>query len=388
MTASKPNPTLVTADFRSTPPPFDIVFAGTRFGTPPEQSVKTRLEDLTDSTFVSFALEGGAVSIWVADNRGMRFYLANGPAGEVIAAARRLQLLCQDPTSSDTLLKKHCRRLHHLLLEPVASLLEAQREVKLHLAANFPFVPMSLLEGADGNRFGDVYTHRYVTDFPWDQQAEGLESIDAGAKLLLVDADSGCGCPDYLMQVAMLFPQSDMLCGPAATWEKLARLAPAAELLHIRSRASLGERGPLLQVSAAARGEQMSEGPVHFLDPAEVAPDWLRTCKLAVLDLDWVEHEADNENPHVATDPMAHAPLDLAHAMHRMGAARTIFAAWPVEASARATYFNALYNGLADGHSPQSAVHWAAQALRQESRWCHPHYWASFQCCTRNNLQQ
>ncbi|MCU0229665.1 MAG: hypothetical protein MUF01_18695, partial [Bryobacterales bacterium] len=239
-----------------------------------DQAVEARLENLTQSTFVSFAVEGNSISIWVADNRGMRFHAANGSFGDVMDALRELRGLCEHPWSSQHRLMQRARQLYQLLLEPVKGLLDPRREIQFHMGGNFPHVPMGLLADRDGTPVGDVYTHRYVTGFPWEWPSSPGDCFGVGSRLLFAAADDG-HCPDYLMQAAMRFPQNDMVCGPGATWQQVSRLAPAAELLHLQGKARMGERGPLLLLGEGADAARQREDlGLQTIDPAGIAPDW------------------------------------------------------------------------------------------------------------------
>ncbi len=346
--------------------------------------VQECLSRLQHDTFLSYALEGSVVSIWVADNRGMRFHVGNASAGEVITAARQLRNLCRNPESDLKALHVLSQRLYQTLLQPVASLLEKDREIHVHFAANFPFLPFALLRDANGVLFGDTYLFRYAKDLPWHSRERASSKFDAHGKFLFVDAISSHTCADYLSQSSAMFPSADILCGASATWAEVGRLAPAADVVHVRCRGTHTRRGPALHFGVQPAHESQRSAQPLLIFPRELNAGWLKICRLAVMDVEWTPTSSPQRMEDASTEDDG-ASIALGQLMHDVGAANTLFTAWNVLEEARTAYLVAFYGALRLGQSVSLALCCAAQQMRSRRAWQHPHHWAAFQCSALHN---
>lgn len=252
--------------------------------------------------------------------------------------------------------------------------------------SELPHHPFALLRSPSGDYFGDTYAFRIAKDFPWQRVRTTLPAFDANSKLLLVDAIPRRDCDCYLMATANLFPHNDMLCGRAATLEQLIRLAPVAEVIHMRCPAIQPQRGPALRLAGKATHDLRDTDHRDCLYPQEAAPGWLRVCRLAVLDVEW-EHDSRTHTEASATVGFAtDAHATITHGFHTAGTENALAPMWNTPEDARAEYFTALYGALRLGLRVQESVRRASQRVRNQRAWRHPHHWAAFQCSAMHNI--
>lgn len=390
-----------------------------------DQLLRQQLECLTGDTFISFAFAGNGISIWVADDRGMRFHAAPATATEMMVNSRRLIALCAEPGSAVNEVLAVSRWLYQTLIAPIEALLDDTRTIHLHTAGDFPWIPFGLLRTERGEWFGDRYRLRIARNFPWHGEMAIRETlIERGLatdiRFLIVDAmpaptEPGSrnrrdyGSPDcdggplhdegegYAVRLASLMPGGRVLQGQSANGEALLRQVPDATVLHLRCAAMEGPMGAALQIpgsldqsairdaDASSRHTEPSAGNGIF--PMETPPDWLANCRLALLDVQWSVPPGQQSAVQGTATSVPAARKALVLAMHRLGVVHLVAPLWNSGPEPRACYFEAYYRALAAGEALEECESRAAKAVRKFRRWNHPHHWAPFQGSTLHHLQ-
>lgn len=365
-----------------------------------DQLVNERLTQFQNETFVSFAMIGSAISIWIADNRGMRFHVAEAVASEVISAARSLHDLCRLPESDCKTINGLSSFLYKTLFEPVAYHLDVARELRIHLAEGFPQLPFMVLRLPSGEYFGDTYRFRLVEDFPWRRTSRTVTQVSAKSRALIVDGSAVTDeyrgklseHHENLLLVANLLPFNDMLCGAAATPHQFARLVPNAEILHARCSIVMENRGPGLHFGPEDLADLQEPDHSRCVFLREASAGWLSACALAVIDV--------VPSPvRTTTASMGHRlrrPIhevgfsmgmvrELTQTLHAVGVQNALIPQWDSSSNARQLYLRSFYRALHAGETPQAAARLATGEIRNDPRWQHVHHWAAFHFSSRYN---
>ncbi len=334
-------------------------------------SFRRHLGSLTQETFVSFTGVQDSISIWVADDRGMHFCLAEMPLSSIQTLSGELLELLADPGSNQGRIHWLGRRLYRGLFGPIARLLDPSRGIAVHCSGDLRCVPLGLLESEDGELLLNRFSSWDAADFPWHPSKARSTIIPRNAQMLIIDiprvrADeaksSSSPASGELLFVARAFPHNDMICDVSVTREQFDRLAPQADLLHCRTVLSDGAQGPQLNLAPDSVGGEtlplLSYGRHTFSHGT-----------LAVMDVECRPQ---------GTEGALSLWQTTCHALHYAGITNVVIPRWNLSAEARRAFLELFYGDLKDGISARESFQRATVKVRAIPKWRHPHYWAGF----------
>lgn len=336
-----------------------------------DRSVRRHLKSLTGETFVSFTSVRDAVSIWAADDRGMHFFQAELPLTEIQALSGEFLALIEKPGANPKRIQWLSRCLYHVLLGPIAPLLEPSRSLAVHFSEELQCIPVGALESEDGAPLLERFPVWSAADFPWRATVPAAEAISGEARLLVVDTLSsqpGAAANAPLPRegrpslASAVFPNHDLVCGASVTREQFSQLALQAEVLHCRTELTDAVRCPCLHFA-------INEAEPVTLPLPGYNPHPFPRCALGVLDVEYHGGAAGG------TQEIWRRATNL---LHYCGVTNVVIPRWNVPAETRRAFHEAFYEELKNGVSLREAMRTAPLKLRSDPQWRHPHHWAGF----------
>jgi hypothetical protein len=374
-TAFSGSPIGMTSDF----------LTGIRGSNPgPDRTFHEQLRMLHHASFVSFARVQDSVSIWIADNRGMQFLLAERGFRNVQDLNEELLSLARTPQANEQAIAKLGTEICRVLFGPISRMLDPERSLCVHCGPGLHHTPLSLLRVEDGSLLSERYRTVLAADFPSREGSEAAERLSSDSPFLFLDAGAArdCGgaakapCRDALAEpvdkdyLRLRFRRVDALTGAAATSEAFEHLASRAEGIHCRVAISEGAHGPQMQLAPAAAARDPFDGSnVAYLPLAVLRRKALGQCRLGVFDAKLVPSQ-----PHESHQLWQRCR----GALHHAGIANVLLPRWEVNSAVTHCFLGSFYARLLGGVAIDIAFRDAAATVRGTKGWEHPHYWAGF----------
>lgn len=278
--------------------------------------------------------------------------------------ARKLYLLCSDPSSPEREWRLAARELAGYLIAPIEDDLEPNVPLSVDLDDALSAVPLTVLPARSGQPFGEKFAVRLVAGTPVVRPAPlttagpmlavGVSAVSAGEETLLPLPDAVAEARD----AAAHFADARLLLNRDATVQQIERDLTQAAAFHFAGHARQTAGGAAL-VSGA-----------QDITASELAHMDLSRCQLAVISTCSAEPPQWGGKPH---------RLGLASALLEAGAAGVLATRWQLDSAAARLYTQAFYDRLASGAEASKAAQAAAFDIRRTPGFEHPFYWAAFQ---------
>lgn len=193
--------------------------------------------------------------------------------------------------------------------------------------------------------------------------ALGNPSLGEGSEESLPAAET------QVLEIARVFGQnrSRTLIGDAASEDAFKLDGPNFDLLHFATHGVVNDTAPLYSHLLLAQ-EHLAPGEDGLLEAWELMRMKLR-ARLAVLSACETARGRLSDGEGM---------IGLSWALLVAGCPSTIVSHWKVDSASSTALMIAFYQHLRDGASPREALREASLALRQETRFRHPFYWAPF----------
>lgn len=351
----------------------------------PERTFHEQLRLLRSASFVSFARVQDSVSIWLADNRGMQFLIADRGFRDVQDMSEELVALAQTPRSRRQAIAKLGVELFRVLFSPVCQQLDPKRLLYVHCGPGLHHIPLSLLRVGERCLLSDRYRAVLAADFPSRERCETREKLSCDSPILFLDpgeapegrlpgaaSDSkplsaGTVDEDFLR---LRFRSVDSLTGASATCDAFAHLAAYAQGIHCRVAISEGVHGPRFPLApATASANAGVDAARGYLPLTALRRKALAECRLGVFDAKWLPNRPDE---------MHLLWQRCRGALHHAGIANVLLPRWEVDSGVTRCFFGSFYPSILAGTAIDAAFLEATATVRGTKGWEHPHYWAGF----------
>lgn len=327
----------------------------------------SRISSLKHSTLISFAVFPDSISVWIADNRGIRNVPI--PAGKDILEpeVERFSVLCSDPDSSLQKVNSLGFRLYKMLIDPIEPLLEPGRVLIIEGEGILNRMPWAALSISDSKQLylTDRYTivnspglfysapsrtrarlERAVIVYP------GAVSVEGRHYEPLPNAE------DEVNYIRRLLPYAVPLEAETATTAQVLSEIRHSSLFHFAGHA----------LTQATGGELLlRDGP---LSAAKLRNTTLSRSPLVVL--------SACSTGVTAGDP-ARDPNGLVRAFLAAGASQVVATQWDVDSQASFTFSKNFYASLRKSPDVAIAISDARKAIRSNPATQHPFYWGAFE---------
>jgi hypothetical protein len=359
--------------------PVPELLTGLRSAHPgPERTFHEQLRMLRSASFISFARVQDSVSIWIADNRGMQFLIAERGFRDVAGMCEELLALARTPRSEPQAIAKLGVALFRVLFDPIRHQLDSKRLLYVHCGPGLDHLPLSLLRVEEDCLLSERYRTSIAADFPSRERFEAAGKLSADAPFLFLDAgaaparfsDAPLAGPVDEDFLRLRFCSLVALTGSSATWEAFENLAASAQGIHCRVAITDGVHGPQLPLAAAEGatnpGQDAAPG---YLPLAALRRKALAECRLGVFDAKWLPNRADE---------MHLLWQRCRGALHHAGIANVLLPRWEVDSAVTYCFLGRFYTRLVAGTAIDAAFRDAVASIRCTKGWEHPNYWAGF----------
>jgi CHAT domain-containing protein len=331
-----------------------------------------RLPPSNQAAWLSYALVGNQLALWIADSSGTDFHFIE--LNQIAAKAQRLSALLANPDSSVPLIHTLSRQLFQQLLGPVASRLAQTPTLIIDADAPLANIPWSVLENSTGQPL--LESHALVLTRGWYEAASHAVNQPLQLRPGLIVADPELDDPSarslpplrdareesFALQTRL--PATKLLTGGDAKLNLVRQLLPHQRLLHYAGHGvSNGGFGAL--VLAKEPGF-----PMRLFTAQQISDLDLSSTELVVL-------AACSTG--IGEQSGAFDLSSLVRAFLEAGATRVVAARWNIDSKPTARFMTEFYTGLLNKVPPAQSLRAAALAIRSKPLTSHPYYWAAFE---------
>jgi len=319
---------------------------------------------------LSFVGLPSGVAAWLATRRGLQFRWLDPQTKAVGEAAGRLVRACATPRSPVSVLRRDARQLSQWLLGPWDKELDEVRTLVVETDGPVASLPWAALVRSNGHFWQeDLAVRNRVWSSPRSAPQVQLASVKSvlvvGAPAVVSDGDWP-PLPDARAEAEKVFSRfprsSRLLVGQQATLTEVRERLPAAEIFHFAGHGYGGEGGGLI-----LRG---TGGAPALLRAAEIQGADLSRCRLAVLS-GCATGVGERNGP---GDPQS-----LVRAFLRAGARQVVASLWNLNSAATHLLIGEFYTALFSDATVAESLRTAGAAVRSNSEYQHPYYWAGLQ---------
>jgi CHAT domain-containing protein len=319
-----------------------------------------------DVVLVQYFPTGRRLFIFLVTRQGLQVRTLTLSSTQLKASVKRARhLLIRGGTAGDfqpgASLRQELRQLDEWLLEPVRADLSAARVVALRPTQILHYVPFAALLGKDGK----YQVERQAT-------VNLVKSADLSLltraprprpkSLLAFGNPDGTlpGAAREVKEIVALFAKTNPAIGAAATAERLRSMDPSTGYLHLATHGILAPTDPRQSYLVLARS-RLRTADIYALNLSGVGLVTLSACNTAVQE----------------TNPGAEVH-SLAEAFSVAGGQSVLASLWSVSDDGTRALMVRFYQEVLRGRSLAESLRKAQLSLRQNPRYAHPFFWASF----------
>jgi CHAT domain-containing protein len=313
---------------------------------------------------ISFVVLHDRTVAWLQEGARVTVHISTLSDAALANLTLEFQRAAGDPRTAIVTTRAAGQRLYQILLQPFAEHLHG----RIWIEPDGPLagLPWEALVTADGHWAGDLAT--YVVAIEGIRHSE-VPSIGVQSRLLAVAASNGGreyqqdlpplpGAAREAQTIGGMFRDAMVLTGNDATFDKVSRALPQAEIFHFAGHH--GDTGLLLKEV---------EGRPGALDINAFAATAHPICRLAVLSACQTSTTAGGEE---------WDPDTLIRTLHRLGVPAVVASRWSVDSEVTADFMKCFYEALLKGVTVDVALQRASQTIRKRTEAAHPYYWAAF----------
>jgi len=336
------------------------------------------------------APDGAIVSYLVSRNWTTAFVVTPGPCvtAHVVAAGEpelqaRVEALLDRIRARDSRYREHARKLHDLLIAPLAGRLRGVERLSIVPDGPLGALPFQTLLDTRGVPLLAHFELQYAPSVAWSLRdaapagrpqsilALGDPRISGAGQALfrsLVPGSTLGQLPDAAREareVARLYPHSRVLTGKAADEASLKGEIARHDVVHLATHALIDEAQPLYSGLVLAAGGAQDDG-------------LLEARELQSLDLEAGLVVLSACSTARGRSYSGEGVVGLAWALLSRGVPQVVVSQWNADSKATTKLMIAFHRFLVAGHSPAAALRKAQLELRRDVRYEDPLYWAPF----------
>jgi CHAT domain-containing protein len=321
---------------------------------------------------LSFAELPSGLAIWLETGRGLdfRWVKATEP---LYAAADRLARGCASEGSPAAVVRAEAKDLSRQLLGSWDGQLDGSRTLVVETDGPVGQVPWLALVRQNGHYWSDDFAVRIRAGA---SGGAAVAPVAPDSLALVVGAPAFSGreslapLPNALAEaekVSRLFRRSIPLMGRSAVLSEIRERLAQAQLFHFTGHGYGGEGGGLLLRGAAGGPALLRAADIQDLD--------LTRCSLVVL-AGCSTAAGERSGP---GDPQS-----LVRGFLHAGAGNVVAGLWDLDSAGTQMLVDKFYESLLSKFPVAESLRKAAAAVRSDSRYTQPYYWAGLEVFSRN----
>lgn len=331
------------------------------------QQLTLNTHDFERATLLSFAALSDQITVWVADNRGVREFQLQYEPTRLAHDASLFTLLCSDPGSSIEKVKVVGFRLYRMLLKPFAAALDPNRTLVVQGDGILGLIPWYALTTDDGAYLGQRYRITNMSAPIFRQRQRQKKTGDSHVLVVSPSAVSFEGIRYQPLvsavtegkDVAAIYPSTLQLNSSAATLGALLNELPRATIFHFSGHAVSNTLGGGLIVHGSEGGTELAATDIGRLR--------LKRMELVVLSACSTAFDSGTN------------PNGLPRSFLSAGASYVVASRWNVDSEATAELMRDFHARYRSNNDVAEALFQAINEIRKTPTTGHPYYWASFE---------
>jgi CHAT domain-containing protein len=320
------------------------------------------------ATLLTLAVFSNTVVAWLADDRGVREFPLNADPVRLSAEANQFYQLCSDQNSALQKVNASGSRLYELLIAPMETQLDSQRELFVEADGVLDRIPWSALVMTNGKYFGEGHT---ITNTPGLFYAANPSSTTGSGTVVVaepgaVDLHGNRYLPlphaaNEAERIAAMYSGSVSLPGKKASLEALLAALPGTSIFHFAGHAANREYGGELLIHDETDGASLPASRVSSLT--------LRHMKLVVLSAC---------STAMSAQATSNDPDGLVSAFLQAGARSVVASSWDVDSKSTAEMMIQFHTLVKQGQPISRALTQSRDSVLANPETRHPFYWAAF----------
>lgn len=321
---------------------------------------------------LSFAELPSGVAVWLETDHALDLHWIRSPE-LLYEAVDRLARGCATEGSPAAVVRAEAKDLSQKLMGPWDGQLDGVRTLVVETDGPVAQVPWLALLRENGHYWSDDFAVRIRAGVSEGTAAAPVVSdspaLVVGAPAIL--GEDGLGdlqnARAEAEKVSRLFRRSIPLMGRSAVLNEVRNRLAQAELFHFTGHGYGGEGGGLLLRGAEGGPALLRAGDIQNLD--------LSRCRLVVL-AGCSTAAGERGGP---GDPQS-----LVRAFLHAGAGDVVAGLWDLDSDGTQMLVDKFYESLLSGSPAAESLAKAAAAVRSDSRYRHPYYWAGLEVFSNN----
>jgi CHAT domain-containing protein/tetratricopeptide (TPR) repeat protein len=325
---------------------------------------------LGPETTIAYALIPEGLAVWVLNESGVNFKLVNADSDVIRQLARQFSQECSNPSSDVGKLRNHGKQLYQFLIAPIRRQLQPGDVLVFETDDDLEGLPLAAVV-SDTDRYlieefairsSPGLAYRLYRSEPRTIRAQdravvvGDPTVNQRLKRILPHLPSAHAEAEM---AAAQFHRSTLLVGRTATFSRLIRELPKAEVFHFAGHAIQSNSGPALVLapenSNSTKPDMLAAGSIY-----EIAP---KNLKLVILSA-------------CATGQRNGHPLIQAFLL--AGNTQVVSTLWTIDSMSTREFMSHFYENLLSGGPVHRSLRIAALELSRHPETSHPYYWAAF----------
>jgi CHAT domain-containing protein len=331
-------------------------------------------DSLADDSFLSYAVFGDGIAIWVHDNRGSASKFVKVPAGELEATARRFREQCADADSDISALRHNGDLLFGWLIKPVEEVLSPKRALIIETDGVLSQLPLQALVDSQGEYLGRRFAIVSSSGFGYYRRLRRGDRFSSQTSALIVAPPSASGDPDQGLLpipdaaqeaalVAASFKNSKVLRNDEATFKMVREHFANSTIFHFVGHAL---------VNAGGTGLVLSGGTAQ-------PRDWVDATRLQLLDLTALQLVVLSACSTGGPDDAGNSDINrLVNVFLAAGVPHAVATRWNVDSAATRRFIQHFYAALLQNEKVSQALRTACVQMTKDLSTSHPYYWAGF----------
>jgi CHAT domain-containing protein len=320
---------------------------------------------------LSFAELSSGVAVWLETDRGLDFRQIKSKES-LYEAVGRLGRGCASETSPPLLVRAEAKDLSQQFLGSWDDQLNDVRTLIVETDGPVAQVPWLALVRQNGH----YWSEDFAVKIHAGSSSSTAATLTSDSRALVVGAPAFSGQDGLAAlqnagaeaeKVSRLFPRYNLLTGRSAVLSEVRERLAQAQLFHFTGHGYGGEGGGLL-----LRG---AEGGLAMLRAADIQDLDLSRCSLVVL-AGCSTAAGERGGP---GDPQS-----LVRGFLHAGAADVVAGLWNLDSDGTQMLVDKFYESLLSGSPVAESLRKAAAAVRSDSRYAQPYYWAGLEVFSSN----
>lgn len=332
------------------------------------------------SAIVSYAVLPHGLAIWVVNNKRVDAVFQPGETGSLVRLSSHFTELCSNPNSNLSLLRQEGRQLYEQLITPIAKQIAEARVLSIETDDVLGDLPFDAMLSSDNRYLAELHSLTYSPGLLYGGHLRNAGTLSSRSRMVSLGSTAILNKAEWSMDpipeveaeaqsVADKFLRSVSLKGKEAAVDRLERLLPQAEIVHLAAHGLIMDGTEGLLLFAGRKNVGASAQDTVLWGAEHARPELFSRANLVVL-------SACSSGKSTKSRLEVHG--GLVRALLGIGVPNVVASRWNVDSTLTVGFMDEFYSHLIHGSSVSSALASAEEQVRTKLHKEHPYYWAAF----------